>query len=787
MSFTRIYWLLSDAHVMSETKPPVADRSVYSIAELDPEDGRRFGGKATGLARMAAAGIPVPPAFAISTDGFRAYRACKGRLPPELIVEIDAAIERLAAALGRPFGRAAVVSDPLLISVRSGAQVSMPGMMDTILNLGFTASSATASITHGRPRAFIIDSWMRFWKMYGDIVLGLDADEFMETVAPAVSAAQKEGADLHVLEAQVVTYIEAQGEEAPIDPLVQLHRAVAAVFASWDSPRARAYREHQKISDDLGTAVTVQAMVFGNLDALSGSGVAFSRNPNTGSPALYGEYLVGRQGEDIVSGAQTPVDLTSNDHDHLALRAELEMHARTLEKIYRDAVDIEFTLETGKLYLLQVRPAKRTAAASVQIATNLVSEGLIPPNLGIERVSRDQIKRLLRPVFSEEERSLAEIILTGIGSSPGHASGVAVLDSDRAAQRANAGEAVILFRPTTSPLDIHGMLAAQGVVTARGGALSHAAVVSRALDKPCIVGCEALDIDIVARTFTIEGKTYPEGLPVAIDGLTGEVLDRALNLIASKEASQRLAELLDHADRLSGARVWSQSLSQAQNFSVSGVGVVDIADLLPLEIPAGEQSRSMASAEVNALMLAAMKLKVEGLLRGHPQGIPIHIRLPTDKNWTSIQRKTLIAAIAQTDSAKYSPVTIIFEADELASDFADTIVTYPQISLGVSIIDEKDLAAALRVAEIGGMIWIDLAGSDGISEPSPLRSGVGVSGTLFDLLVPTDRLGVLCHNSIDIDRACDAYAEGFRVFSAPPAIKETLRLALAQTAARLVA
>lgn len=769
---------------MSETKPPIAGRSVYPIVELDPEDGRLFGGKATGLARMAAAGIPVPPAFAISTDGFRAYRACGGRLSPELIAEIDTAIGRLAATLDRPFGQAEVVSDPLLISVRSGAQVSMPGMMDTILNLGFTASSATASITRGRPRAFIIDSWMRFWKMYGDIVLGLDAEEFMETIAPAISAAQEADADLHALEAQVVSYIEAQGEEAPIDPVVQLHRAVAAVFASWDSPRAKAYRKHQKISDDLGTAVTVQAMVFGNLDAVSGSGVAFSRNPNTGSPALYGEYLVGRQGEDIVSGAQTPVDLASNDHEHVALRAELELHARSLEKIYRDAVDIEFTLEAGKLYLLQVRPAKRTAAASVQIATNLVSEGLISPTVGIGRVSRDQLQRLLRPVFSAEERSSANIILKGIGSSPGHASGVAVLDSDRAAQRANAGEAVLLFRPTTSPLDIHGMLAAQGVVTARGGALSHAAVVSRALDKPCIVGCEALDIDIYARTFTIGGKTYPEGQPLSIDGLTGEVLDRALNLVAPEEVSQRLAELLSHADHLSGARVWSQSLSQAKDLSVCGVGVVDIASLLFPEGFSIEESRSTGSGEAGALTLDAMKIGLNKLLRGHPQGIPIHIRLPTRKEWTDAQRKTLIAAISQTEIAKYSSITIVVDAIELASDVADTIVTYPQILLGVSIIDENSLAAALRVAAIGGMVWIDLVDN---SAPSLLRSGVGASATLFDLLVPTERLGVVCHNGADLDHACDAYAEGFRDFSAPPAIRETLRLALAQTAARLVA
>ena len=291
----------------------------------------------------------------------------------------------------------------------------------------------------------------------------------------------------------------------------QLELAIGAVFRSWDSPRAKAYRQHHGISDDLGTAVTIQAMVFGNADRNSGSGVAFTRNPNDGTKALYGEYLVGRQGEDLVAGTVSPIDLSDPNGMDPTLRSGLIEIGAKLEALYRDAVDIEFTVESGRLYMLQVRPAKRTAPAAVRIAADLVAEGMIEPHEAMVRINAEQIRKLSRPSFDEAALSTARVLAQGLGSSPGHAHGAAMLDSDRATEAAAKGDAVVLVRPTTSPKDIRGMLSANGIVTATGGALSHAAVVSRALDKPCIVGCEAIDIDLARRTFSIARQDLSRG------------------------------------------------------------------------------------------------------------------------------------------------------------------------------------------------------------------------------------------------------------------------------------
>src|SRR5258708_25043686 len=367
----------------------------------------------------------------------------------------------------------------------------MPGMMDTVLNLGWQSRSALALSQMAGSAHFALDTWLRFWKMFVEIVLMGGSEHLLDGVAEERSAAESDPSlgSFDVLEAAIVSALKAQGIDASTEPYEQLEQAIMAVFESWGSRRAKSYREHQSISHDLGTAVTIQAMVFGNLDAQSGSGVAFTRNPNTGVHQLYGEYLVGRQGEDLVSGATSPVDLADPKSMSVPLREQLVSHGQILERIYRDAVDIEFTVEKSKLYLLQVRPAKRTAPASVKMAMDMVVEGFLPAKEALKLVSAEQVKRLLRPAFDPDALAAAEELASGVGSSPGHAFGVAVLDSDRAADLAATGERVLLLRPTTSPQDIRGMLSGQGIVTAKGGALSHAAVVSRALDKPCVVGC----------------------------------------------------------------------------------------------------------------------------------------------------------------------------------------------------------------------------------------------------------------------------------------------------------
>lgn len=567
-----------------EQAADVTQRFVWDIAALDPDDTARFGGKAAGLARMAAVGITVPPAFVISTDAFRAYQASGRVLPASLPREINDAMERLERATGKSFTGPGT---PLLVSVRSGAKVSMPGMMDTVLNLGLDASGAARFARLSGDVRFAVDTWMRFWRMFGDIVLGIDP-QALEMPMSAARMAIRDVSDeraFDALERAIVEIGRDLGVPVPTDPRTQLDLSICAIFDSWDSARAKAYRKHHGIADDLGTAVTVQSMVFGNLDAQSGSGVAFTRNPNTGEIGLYGEYLTGRQGEDLVSGTHTPVDLSNPDVADPELRRALMTCGRKLEALYADAVDIEFTVEQSRLYLLQVRPAKRAAAAAVRIAVDLAEEGLVSRASAIGSVSAEQVRRLLRPTFDPQLLAAAHQLAEGVGSSPGHASGAAMLDSDRAAQLAAKGERVILLRPTTSPQDIHGMLVADGIVTAKGGALSHAAVVSRALDKPCVVGCAMISVDPEGRTFAVNGRRFPEGSMLSIDGSEGKVYDGVIPLRAPDKDASALGRLLDWADAASGASLWIAAHSRAEardcaELRPAGLAVVSLTDLL---------------------------------------------------------------------------------------------------------------------------------------------------------------------------------------------------------------
>ena len=821
---------------MSEVQEQADTAFVFDITRIDPTQGRLFGGKATGLARMVNAGIPVPPAFVISTDAFRAYHAGGRRLPLALQTQLNEAIASLSAQAGRPFGGDAATGNPLLVSVRSGAQVSMPGMMDTVLNLGLDARSASAVIQRTGRRAFVIDTWLRFWKMYAEIVLGLDGEDFVHALSAARATAESGGNNLAGLETAIVEYIASQGEAAPTDPRTQLDRVISAVFASWNSPRAKAYREHQGISHELGTAVTVQAMVFGNVDENSGSGVAFSRNPNTGEAVLYGEYLAGRQGEDIVSGTSTPVDLATDDARHAALREELTGHARTLEALYGDAVDIEFTLEAGNLYLLQVRPAKRTAAAAVRIAADLVAEGVLTAAAGLKLVSAEQVKRLLRPVFEPEQLAVARAIAAGIGSSPGQASGVAVLDSDRAAERAAAGEAVILVRPTTSPLDIRGMLAANGILTAKGGALSHAAVVSRALDKPCIVGCESLVIDAEARSFTINGKTHVEGDALAIDGTSGHIYGQALELVAPESESSSLAQLLEAADRLSDAQVWVNALPHGAAPSVPGIAVVNLTDVA---IAQGLIDRLIEGViahgqgeDPTASLLEHVALEI-GKTIDASSGFPVHVRLPQPGSsrarflipqWPELDQRlflplgnlaylrAMLKGLSEAVGNKSSHLTALLGGVTDALEwkrYQGEVASTHHLSAGLVIQNAAGLEAAPAMVTTGAVLWIDLdeivhsvhgfvpkpyisnsvleayvdQGSMADNPRQKLRPFLtSLLDTLMAVPGATERVGILLSSDVEPGSVRGLYAQGFRRFSVPPGQREMLRLILGQAA-----
>ncbi len=559
---------------------------VHDVDRIDGLDTGRYGGKAAGLARMSAAGITVPPAFVIGTDGYRAWRG-GGELPEELVAQVDAAVQRLERRSGRRFG-AQEDGLPLLVSVRSGAQVSMPGMMDTVLNLGITPRGACALARQSGNASFAADTFVRFWRMFADIVLGVDEAVVGEAAAPWLDGMRRD-ASLEAFERMqehIARALAAEGvEQVLAEPRWQLLRAIEAVFESWDSRRAKTYRAHHGIPDDLGTAVTVQAMVFGNLDRQSGSGVAFTRDPNTGIRRLYGEFLLGRQGEDLVSGSATPASLSEPGGLPEPHRLQLIADGEHLERIYRDAVDIEFTVESDKLYFLQVRPAKRTAKAAVRIASDLVDEGLITKDEAVQKVSVEQLKRLLRPEFERTALAEAEVLVCGIGASPGHGSGIAVLDADRAATIAAGGEKIVLLRPTTSPQDIRGMLTSQAIVTARGGALSHAAVVSRALDIPCVVGCDGLEIDPDGHTFRIGGKSYHEGSPLSVDGTTGKVYPGLLPLEPSAGAAEHIERILAWADEKADSNYWVAGVSGpeaglALKHAPRGFGAIALTDLL---------------------------------------------------------------------------------------------------------------------------------------------------------------------------------------------------------------
>jgi pyruvate,orthophosphate dikinase len=717
---------------------------VHAIEAIDGLDTARFGGKATGLARMAAAGIPVPPAFVIGTDGYRAFRET-GELPAGLIEQTEQALAVLETRTGRSFGGTDAV--PLLVSVRSGSQVSMPGMMDTVLNLGITCRGAQRLAQESGNASFAVDTWVRFWRMFAEIVLGLEAQIVEHAVAPWLDGVRREPTqpNFERLESAVLAAIAAEGiDGVSAEPHWQLKRAIAAVFESWDSRRARAYRAHHQISDTLGTAVTVQAMVFGNFDARSGSGVAFTRNPNTGAAELYGEFLAGRQGEDLVSGSATPLPLNAPGSLGEAHRRELGDHGQRLEEMYADAVDIEFTVEGARLYFLQVRPAKRTAAAAVRIATELVDEGKLGRAAALQRVSIEQLKKLLRPAFEPGALARAHALVEGIGASPGHAYGIAVLDADRAATVAAAGERVILVRPTTSPQDIRGMLASQAIVTAKGGALSHAAVVSRALDVPCVVGCEALDIDLPSRRFAVGGMHLEEGVPLSVDGATGKVYSGLLPLEPAAQAAEHIDRLLAWADERSQAAFWAAGVGAADargamRHALRGFGVIALTDLL---IAAGtlddlidavndlgqQPDRKSTQDRLSRLAYqACRRLMLESV------GTPLDLRLPNlgspraqrlIGSWASLAPRLFLPlglkglyvpllrgiadAARETGHTHTTPlVPGITAASELHA-FSNAAATVGLPQVGAVLQSPAGLAEAASIAEGASAVWVDL-------------------------------------------------------------------------------
>ena len=574
-----------------------ADRNVYFFGN-GAADGTRemkavLGGKGANLAEMTNLGVPVPPGFTIACGVCMAYLT-EGAYPASLPGEVAAHLRKLEAAAGKGFGDP---KNPLLVSVRSGAAVSMPGMMETILNLGLNDLTVVGLARASGNARFAYDSYRRFIQMYADVVLGVPLHDFEHLLrAKRITAGVETDAELseetlrNLVEEYKSLVRNRTGAPFPLDPERQLWGAIEAVWKSWTLKKAVDYRRVNNIPESLGTAVNVVSMVFGNMGDDSGTGVAFTRNPSTGERKFYGEFLVNAQGEDVVAGIRTPLDIEEMAGRLPGAYAELLETQDRLERHYRDMQDLEFTVERGKLYLLQTRGGKRTAAAAVRIAREMVQEGLIPAREAVTRVPAGQIDQLLHPIIDPSAR--ADVLCTGLPASPGAASGVAVFDADVAEQRAARGAGVILVRDETTPEDFHGMVAARAILTARGGMTSHAAVVARGMGKCAVVGAKDVDVDAEQRRFTVGETVVREGDYLTLDGATGRVYLGELPTIPSEVVRvingqlrpeqapvyQSFRELLGWADEARTLKVRANADTPrdarvARGFGAEGIGL----------------------------------------------------------------------------------------------------------------------------------------------------------------------------------------------------------------------
>ncbi|MFJ3945327.1 pyruvate, phosphate dikinase [Streptomyces griseoaurantiacus] len=628
-------------------------RYVYDFTEGSRDMAGLLGGKGSNLAEMTRLGLPVPPGFTVTTEACRAFLD-SGGAPAGMWGEIAERLTAIETATGRALGQP---EDPLLLSVRSGARFSMPGMMETVLDIGLNDESVLGLAKVSGNARFAWDSYRRLVQMFGSTVMGVDSARFEDSLA-ALKTARGVTDDMHLsaddLAELVGTFKELihreTGEHFPQSPTEQLHRAVLAVFTSWNGARARLYRRREHIADDLGTAVNVQRMVFGNLGSDSGSGVAFTRDPATGRPGLYGDYLPDAQGEDVVAGIRNTVPLTELERLDPGSYARLRAHMETLERHYRDLCDIEFTIERGTLWMLQTRVGKRTAEAAFAIASALADEGLVTEDEALSRVAGEQLARLMFPRF--DTSGTGAPLARGLPASPGAAVGAVVFDSAEAVRRAATGEKVVLVRQETTPDDLPGMIAAQAVVTSRGGKTSHAAVVARGMGKVCVCGAEELAVDTSARRCTTpDGTVVEEGTVVSVDGSAGVVYAGAVPLtdsavirfLADGSADEdgegvvdAVARALGRADAVRRLEVRAnadtpEDAARARRFGAQGIGLCrtehmflgERRKLVEAMILAPDES---ARERALAALLPLQRRDFTGILEAM-DGLPVTIRL----------------------------------------------------------------------------------------------------------------------------------------------------------------
>ena len=633
----------------------MSHKYVYLFSEGDASMRNLLGGKGANLAEMTNLGLPVPQGFTITTEACTKYYEDGRQINPEIQAQIMEYIEKMEKITGKKFGD---LENPLLVSVRSGARASMPGMMDTILNLGLNdvAVKGLANLTENE--RFAYDSYRRFIQMFSDVVMEIPKS-FFERVLDEIkeSKGAKYDTDLNAEDMKEIVvrfkeiYKEKMGVEFPQDPKVQLMEAIKAVFRSWDNPRAIYYRRMNDIPSDWGTAVNVQSMVFGNMGNTSGTGVAFTRDPSTGEKKLYGEYLINAQGEDVVAGIRTPQKIETLQQVMPEVYEQFVNIAQTLENHYRDMQDMEYTIERGKLYMLQTRNGKRTAAAALKIAVDLVNEGMITTDEAILKVEPKQLDSLLHPQFDAVALKKAKEIAMGLAASPGAACGMVYFTAEEATAAAKTGKKVVLVRLETSPEDIEGMAHAQGILTARGGMTSHAAVVARGMGTCCVAGCGALRVDEEAKTATIGDVVFHEGDWMSIDGSTGKVYAEAIPTVDAS-VSGDFATLMGWADaaRKLGVRTNADNphdAAVAVKYGAEGIGLcrtehmffeaTRIADMRQMILSETEEQRREALAK----LLPYQKADFKGMykaLEGRPMTVryldpPLHEFLPA-KNMT---------------------------------------------------------------------------------------------------------------------------------------------------------
>lgn len=611
---------------------------VYAFSEGSADMKSLLGGKGANLAEMTNIGLPVPPGFTITTEACKDFYVAGRQFPTGMEEEVNEKVAWLEETLGKKFGDP---NGPLLVSVRSGAVISMPGMMDTVLNLGLNDQTVIGLAASSGNARWAYDCYRRFIQMFGNVVLGIEHHQFEGYLED-----QKHKRNVHfdnqltaedwqeVIEKYKVLVRRETGEDFPQDPIDQLYKSIYAVFNSWENDRAIVYRKIHKISDDLGTAVNVQAMVFGNMGDDCGTGVAFTRNPSTGERLLYGEFLTNAQGEDVVAGIRTPHPIAKLEEEMPEVFQQFAQTCALLEDHYKDMQDIEFTIERNKLWMLQTRNGKRTAQAAIRIAVEMVEEGIISKETAITRIDPAQLDQLLHRRIDPNAK--LEVVAKGLPASPGSASGAVVFDADLAEKLHEQGKKVLLVGTETTPDDIHGMVAAQGILTSRGGMTSHAAVVARGMGKPCVCGCEALKIDHENKRFLVGNIVVQDGDIISIDGSTGQVILGEVPMI-EPELSKEFQVLLQWADEIRRLEVRAnadtpEDAAKAREFGAQGIGLTRTEHMFMAQdrLPIVQEMILAADMEERVDALAKLLPMQEGDFYGilkAMEGLPVCIRL----------------------------------------------------------------------------------------------------------------------------------------------------------------